>query len=44
MHCREPQEVIVAGQDSGRGEQTETARASVLLQSAERDGGIQRGW
>lgn len=34
-HYREPQEVIVAGLDFGRGEQT-NCRTSVLLQSTER--------
>lgn len=35
-HCREPQEAIVAGLDSGRGEQNINCRTSVLLQWSER--------
>ncbi|CAB1447291.1 unnamed protein product [Pleuronectes platessa] len=40
-HSREPQEVIVAGPDSGKGAQARTAEPSVLLQSTEKDGGSQ---
>lgn len=35
-HCHEPQEAIVAGLDSWRGEQNINCRTSVLLQWSER--------